>query len=261
MDEREPDHKQVQNPGESIQPDAVRTLLAQGAYDLEVNLGRWQYYEIYEHNPELQTLQDGYRRITASLALPDNLSSGPRSLTAARCAAVQVITNTPNLYAEMDEISQGCLDMAHALFNNWGALRPEFTHPPSGQGTSVWHQGFNWRPVLLIDELQVMPGCGRLGIGRRLIDALLHRVCTTSGDWWYAVAYPTLFWTVALSHQLTQLPESKRRAVISHHTQRSVAFFRSLGFRRIGASAYFAWSPRSDHPSRLLALEDDYDPS
>ena len=43
------------------------------------------------------------------------------------------------------------------------------------------------------------------------------------------------------------------------HIRRTVAFFRKLSFRRIGATDYLAWSTWSDPPARTLNTEDDFD--
>lgn len=44
------------------------------------------------------------------------------------------------------------------------------------------------------------------------------------------------------------------------HHLRSEAFWRSLGFRRIGTSAWFALANTHEHPSRQLAANHDWDP-
>lgn len=41
--------------------------------------------------------------------------------------------------------------------------------------------------------------------------------------------------------------------------QRSQSFWRSLGFRRIGISPWFAWTDSPDHPSRHLDAAQDWE--
>jgi hypothetical protein len=76
----------------------------------------------------------------------------------------------------------------------------------------------------------------------------------------YAIARPSLFWTPTVEQYLQTASEADILAMQARHTQRSIAFFRSQGFRRVGGSKYFAWCPWEDHPSRLLEQSDDYDP-
>lgn len=43
--------------------------------------------------------------------------------------------------------------------------------------------------------------------------------------------------------------------------QRAIPFSPALGFSRVDASHYIAWSPREDNPSTYLTAIDDYDPT
>lgn len=149
--------------------------------------------------------------------------------------------------------------MALAIFDRGGNLRPECIAAPPGSATSVWHDGFGFTDVLLIDAVFVHPACRRQKIGQALIEAVLQKVCDTYGRI-YAVAWPTLYWSGDMQHQVNDLSMSDLRLLRRQHTQASLAFFRALGFRRIGATRFLAWSSMSQRPSRQLAATDDYDP-
>lgn len=233
--------------------------LGDAVVDINIVVGERQELERYENAlADLKALLTGYIRLRGEVTLGGSLKPGPQL---ASCEAVWFTTNTPTLYDEMDEISQPCLDMARAIFHNHGYLQPWFATPPPGHGSAVWEHRLSYANLLLIDYLHVESDYRRQGIARRLIDALLEATrAKIQPDYWYAVALPSVLWTSQLRTQSEQLSIAELQNMCFDHTQRSIAFFRALAFRRVGDSVYFAWSADAEHPSRLLDAADDYDP-
>ena len=165
---------------ETIPPPAVAALLATDALHLNVNYpaASIPLRRDDENDDEMASMGDtGYRHITGQLILLKPSGPDVLHLPAARCEAFLVSTIAPfTFYSDMDSISQGCVDMARAVFDEHGALRPEFCNPAPAQGTTVWRSGLGLYNLLLIDEIQVAPTCQRQGIGTRLLQALSQKV-------------------------------------------------------------------------------------
>ena len=132
-----------------IPPHIVAALLAYGAYYVDI---------LYLDNPttidgfytrpldldddnfddfDIQEIQLRYRYISSQVFLLNDINSDILELPVASYAAYFVSANTPNLYREMDEIAQGYIDMARALFHLSGAVREEFVYPKLGKGIYV----------------------------------------------------------------------------------------------------------------------------
>lgn len=56
-------------------------------------------------------------------------------------------------------------------------------------------------------------------------------------------------------------PEEDRHTVYCQQERIAQQFFRSLGFRRVGSTDFFALARDKNHTSHSLLASDDYDPS
>jgi hypothetical protein len=120
-------------------------------------------------------------RIPADMALRSSRGNGAQGIpdTATSPANSPYSSHsetTPCVFPSLTvkpSISQGCGDMAGAVFDEHGALRPEFCTPAPAQGTTVWKSGFGLYDLLLIDEIQVTLTCQCQRIGIRLLQARL----------------------------------------------------------------------------------------
>ena len=132
-----------------IPPHTVAALLARGAYRVDI---------LYLDNPitidgfyicpldlddddfdnfDIQEIQPRYRHISNQVFLLDDTDGDTLELPVASYAAYFVSANTPNLYREIDEIAQGYINMARALFYPSDTVREKFVHLKPGKGTRV----------------------------------------------------------------------------------------------------------------------------
>ncbi|EPS28798.1 hypothetical protein PDE_03744 [Penicillium oxalicum 114-2] len=172
--------------------------------------------------------------------------------------------------------------IAFQMFDRYGSLRADFKHHRVQRGTGVWGDELDRGPLLVIERLEIAdPNFRRKGLGDEIVSLLLEKAHTFclgempvrpkyAGT---ALLIPTLEerWTL---HALVSSRVSptdiglqlvgkcvKERLTIGGQLQFGIIeFFRSCGFRRIGASQCFALSFDVQHRSRAIASISDFDP-
>ena len=137
------------------------------------------------------------------------------------------------------------------LFDRYGRLDREYYEHDFKKGTGVWGNELDRGDLLLFESLQVGYEWRRRGIGRKVVDAVLERtrkkVDESTG--FYAVVRPGFL-----------LSEFDRSEDFGEREMKiAQSFWRSLGFRRVGTSSWFAQTDSPDHPSRHLDPAQDWE--
>lgn len=164
-------------------------------------------------------------------------------------------------YHEMEEPSRETSLLAFDLFDRYGRLRSEFKDHPIRKGSGVWSKELDTGDILLIEEIKIDKAYRRRGLGKKVMEAMLEKAREKTGQF-FAVAWPTFLNEGDLRTETDGLadPEDKDKA-FRREKAMIIRFFRSLGFRRIGSTYWFGLACGGEHPSHLLAPDDDYDPS
>ena len=164
-----------------------------------------------------------------------------------------------NFHDELEQPSPETSTLAFDLFDRHGRLRTEFGSHPVKKGSGVWGQGLNHGDMLLIEEIFINKNYRRQGLGRSIVEALLTEVRQKTWSF-FAFVRPDCMKKEDLQREWENLADdSERSRMQDREYDRAVKFYRSLGFRRIGSSAWLALAPNADHPSRQLAVTGDYD--
>jgi GNAT superfamily N-acetyltransferase len=161
----------------------------------------------------------------------------------------------------MEEPSRETSLLAFDLFDRYGRLRSEFKDHPIRKGSGVWSKELDTGDILLIEEIKIDKAYRRRGLGKKVVGAMLEKAREKTGQF-FAVAWPTFLNEGDLRTETDGLadPEDKDKA-FRREKAMIIRFFRSLGFRRIGSTYWFGLACGGEHPSHLLAPDDDYDPS
>ncbi|TRM60522.1 hypothetical protein BD626DRAFT_571594 [Schizophyllum amplum] len=112
------------------------------------------------------------------------------------------------------------------------------------KGTGCWGREMNDGLIMYIRAVNVGAPFERQGVGARLVRELLSSKHVVLGTIVYC-------WPSVMRAESPEEWRSMNAPII--------AFFRKLGFRRVGRTTYFGYSPDSSHPSRLMAASDDLD--
>ncbi|KAM5345672.1 hypothetical protein ACJ41O_011533 [Fusarium nematophilum] len=154
-----------------------------------------------------------------------------------------------DFWDNMEKPTKATSELAFQLFDRYGRLEREFYEHTVKKGTGVWASELDRGDLLLLEHIRVHPERRRQKVATRLINAIIKRTRTKSRHF-FAVAQPG-----HLSDDLHSIDESERKPAL----EASVQFFRSLGFRRVGTSDWFAFTDMASHPSKRLGLMDDWD--
>jgi GNAT superfamily N-acetyltransferase len=165
-----------------------------------------------------------------------------------------------DFYGQMEQPSRETSMLAFDLFDRYGRLRTEYKTHPVIKGTGVWGQELDHGDILLIETVFVNKDYRRQGLGRRMVESLLIRVREKTWSF-FAFAWPTVLRLNDLRQELDNLPDdAEREKLEDREHDRATTFHRSLGFRRVGSTIWFALAPKSDHPSHQLTSTEDFNP-
>jgi hypothetical protein len=125
-------------------------------------------------------------------------------------------------------------EFAVTLFDPDGMLKPEhYKATSSAKGSGAFGAEINHRTEFgIIDMMEVLgPGHLRKGLGSAALGGVYSQPVFDGVDFFFATMGPA-----------------------------EVPFFRANGYRRIGQTGWFAYALDPRHPSRSIAVADDYDP-
>ncbi|KAK8050971.1 hypothetical protein PG993_002356 [Apiospora rasikravindrae] len=159
----------------------------------------------------------------------------------------------PSFWQDMEEPSQGTRDLAFGLFDRYGRVSRKYTDPGFRQGSGVWGCELDHGEILFFEKLAVDSRCRRRGVGTQLVQAVLDNIRANIGQNGYIV----MVWPGILTQEVARRDGDEAKRVYLATSRR---FWRSLGFRRIGTSSWFAFTDDEGHPSRSLDVSEEWDP-
>ncbi|KXX78615.1 hypothetical protein MMYC01_204488 [Madurella mycetomatis] len=158
----------------------------------------------------------------------------------------------------MELPSQEVADLAFGLFDRYGRLDHDYYEHEFRKGTGVWGKELDEGDLLLFKSLKVDPAFRRRGLGTKIVNAILEKARTKvdKSVGFFAIAKPGVL--LSGSERSGMAPEEKQ-PTIERMMRISTSFWRSLGFRRVGTSAWFARAESPEHPSRHVELAQDWE--
>ncbi|PKX91234.1 uncharacterized protein P174DRAFT_376578 [Aspergillus novofumigatus IBT 16806] len=185
-------------------------------------------------------------------------------------------------WEKMEVPSEETCNVAFHVFDRYGTVKAKYKDHPVQRGTGAWGNELDHGPVFLIENLHVTElNLRRKGLGQKIVSLLLNKArlfcLDNKPDSKYADLFygPTkafeLAWTLHalvspgvltadIESQLVGKSADERLMIRTRVQSGSIDFWRSCGFRRIGASQCFAFSFDPQHPSRAIAAASDFDP-
>ncbi|GLB09298.1 hypothetical protein AtubIFM57258_005215 [Aspergillus tubingensis] len=148
-------------------------------------------------------------------------------------------------WERMEEPSEETCDVAFHIFDRYGTVKTKYKDHPVQRGTGIWGKELDHGPLFLIEKVHVTAmELRRKGLGQRVVSLLLEKA--------------KRFW---LDDKPDGDKSAEERLMTRVRVQSgAIDFWRSCGFRRIGASRCFAYSFDLQHQSRTLAVTSDFDP-
>lgn len=185
-------------------------------------------------------------------------------------------------WEKMEEPSEETCGVAFHVFDRYGTAKTKYKGHPVQRGTGVWGNELDHGPLFLIENIHVTAlELRRKGLGQKVVSLLLKKAkqfCLyEKGDgedadliygsneaferaWTlHALVSPGIL-TADIESQLAGKSAEERSMTRAQNQSGAIDFWRSCGFRRIGASRCFAFSFDLQHQSRALAAASDFDP-
>ncbi|KAK6532458.1 hypothetical protein TWF281_006646 [Arthrobotrys megalospora] len=165
-----------------------------------------------------------------------------------------------NFRRDMEEPSQDLSDIAFNLFDRYGRLKSDLKNHAIRKGTGAWGNELDIGSLFIIEYIRIDSDWRRKGVGKRIATDLIEKACAGDRNPSFS-----LIFSVPLNSELDSVTNGKTKLEahqIELRASKDVnSFWRSLGFRRIGASEFFGLAVDSTHPSRRIAPNDDFDPA
>ncbi|KAI9649055.1 hypothetical protein NHQ30_001622 [Ciborinia camelliae] len=154
------------------------------------------------------------------------------------------------------------VQIAVEVFDKVGRLNRKFKEHIVQRGTGVWGDEMDDGPLCLIEQTKITDTkFRRMGLGRAMVKALIEKAQE------HAAPYRRLHMIVKpgsllgdLNHEYNDKSKRERRAIQRRKIDSAIAFYRSLGFRRIGSSSCFCFSLDPRHKAHSISINADYDP-
>jgi GNAT superfamily N-acetyltransferase len=164
-----------------------------------------------------------------------------------------------HFWRDMEEPCQELSSIAFELFDRYGRLKSEFIDHTIRKGTGCWGSELDLGSLFVIEYMSVEKALRRKGVGKRMATCLLNKALAGERKTAFSLVMPG--W---LNSDISKVIDgkSKREQIIIRRGARSsaIAFYRSLGFRRIGASYCFGLATDPDHQACKLLAAADFDP-
>jgi GNAT superfamily N-acetyltransferase len=159
---------------------------------------------------------------------------------------------------KMNTPSEGLSSVAFELFDRYGRLKREFRDHEIRRGTGAWGRELDLGPIFVVEHVCVDRDWRRKGIGKTIVTSLMNKACA-EGKPAFSLVEPG--W---LTRDVEQDVEGKTRLeqqeILTNAKRVATSLYRSLGFRRIGASDVLGLAGDPAHPAHAISSADDFNP-
>ncbi|CAI6331670.1 unnamed protein product [Periconia digitata] len=186
-------------------------------------------------------------------------NGGPSEVGSCVSALIQRDKIRMRFHSSIDMSTPESWTMGYALFDRYGRLKPVYKNHPFKSGSRIWGNELSTGDILLVDTLRVQrEHCGK-GLGQKLVKAVLDEArARTDPRTFVAIAR-----TANMDSEVRAGFQDKGNEEGTTYSDRQElparCLLRSLGFRRIGSSQWFALAEDPNHACHSLSANDDFD--
>ena len=185
--------------------------------------------------------------------------NGSAQIGYCKCKLIRRARMRHVFYDEMEEPSCETSSLAFDIFDRYGRLRKEFKTHPIKRGTGLWQHELDNGDLLLFEELKIDKRYRRRGLGKRLVAAVLEKTCEKSESF-FAIVEPGYLYREVRIEIKGSMSDEEKDVIYRQAFNAGTDFWRSLGFRRIGSSTWFALASDPDHPCHGVPAGSDHNP-
>ena len=187
-------------------------------------------------------------------------ATGPDGVKIGTCTGNIVYRDSirKDFYSLMEEPSQELAELAFGLFDRWGNIKSDYLEHPVKKGSGVWGKELNRGSFLYVENLKVNKDHYRQGSGRRMVEDVCTKARSARSSCRFAITWPVFVDNRPYEDRQADPCRPDRVARIDAGQTATENFWRSVGFRRIGSSPFFAFAMAGDLPSLALDKSEDY---
>lgn len=213
------------------------------------------------------------QRIVSATVCPDGDMTRDHIATLNMTAIVDRQVNKATFRDDIMDTILDCEPLAYDLLSHCGTFRSDtWGRGSPNEGSGVWGSEFGCGLLVFIEGIEVKHSLQGMGIGTKLFNRALDWVEKRARELGQpAEACSFLVTEPGCLHQdvVREFGEGnfdtgeygERQAEVDAFrkklTEKSIAFCRKQGFRRVGLSAFWAYATDPNHPSRQLTAEED----
>ena len=160
--------------------------------------------------------------------------------------------------AKMAGSYPGLALLAFGLFDQHGDLKEQHYRHELQRGNGVWGPELNQGSVFLFQQVGVHGGSRRQGLEARLVGALWRKVRIMDPSCHFAFALAAV---LGVGDQAADTEKLATKEGFDHEVNKcavSVAFWRMLGFRRVGTTDCFGFAADMRHKSHEISANLDF---
>jgi len=159
----------------------------------------------------------------------------------------------------MEEPCQELSMVAFGLFDRYGRLKRELKDHPIRKGTGVWGSELDLGPLFIIESVCVNRDWRRKGVGKKIVTCLIEKSHGEKTTPSFSLVTPGWL-NSEIEPDIREKTKIQKRQIqfLAHDV--AVSLYRSLGFRRIGTSSFFALATDPNHPAHTISCTADLDP-
>jgi len=199
------------------------------------------------------------RRIESMERQSDQSAASKDETEAGRCYGWLVNPPPSLFYRVMHNILlKDGKEFSTELFDRYRRLHPELLQHPVKRGSAIWNQEVESDHILLIHYIRIRRKLRGHGLGKRLVSELLMKMRSLAPN---LIAYVK---PQAIDYDWKEikprLDPHRRECFGIEEIRIATDFWRSLGFRRIGASGWFGLASAPNHPCHSITASEDFNP-
>lgn len=165
----------------------------------------------------------------------------------------------PNFWRDMEEPCQELSTVAFEVFDRYGRLKQEFMDHTVRKGTGCWGSELNFGSLFIIEYMQVTKAWRRKGVGKIMTTSLIRKACAGRRQPAFTLAIPGWL-TSDIRDDTDGKTNLEQQEIRLRALDAATSFYRSLGFRRIGASGCFGLATDPNHKAHQIPPVADFDP-
>ena len=198
---------------------------------------------------------------TAVATVHHSASRAPKQVGKATAFIIDRAAIRSTFHRSMESPHPETMELALTIFDRYGRLKRELMEHIVRKGSGVWGEELDEGNFVLIVDVDVSKKWRRKGIGSKLVLHILSKAMASKESPIFAFACPGII--EDRREDQTKTKESKAQKLSIRRSQIDVmlSFFRSLQFRRVGLTEWFALARDEDHPSHQLPSVEDADPA